>query len=128
MHYYSIIQRKFYNQNLLNYSWFGCQTFNNALQWTNIPAKNEYDGEQRHQFEQVLADVRCHDSELQEVEEEEGQGLVDKVLVHRHFSVYPIALVEGRQDAVAQPSYTLHHHTCRGTRLNLNWFYTAWSF
>lgn len=42
-------------------------------QKTPPPAKNKYDGEQRHQFDQLLADVGCHDGELQEVEEEEGQ-------------------------------------------------------
>lgn len=57
------------------------------------PAKNKYDGEQRHQLNQVLADVGCHDSKLQEVEEEERQRLVDVVLVKHHFLVREFALI-----------------------------------
>lgn len=79
----------------------------------NIPAENKYDGEQWHQLDQVLADVGCHDGELQEIEEEEGQRFVDEVPVHRHLSVHLFALIEGLQRTVAQPGHALHHHTCR---------------
>lgn len=61
----------------------------------SIPAENKYDGEKRHQLHQVMADVGCHDSKLQEVEEEKGQWFIDVVPVHRHPSVHHFGLIEG---------------------------------
>lgn len=68
---------------------------------TRLPAEHKDDGEQRHQLQQVLADVRRHDSQLQEEEEEEGQRFVDVVPVHRHLSVHMLGSVERRHVAVA---------------------------
>lgn len=75
------------------------------------PAEDEDDGEQRHQLEEVLGDVGRHDSQLQEVEEEESQRVVDEVPVDRHLGVHRAVVIERRQDAVAQPGQSLHHHT-----------------
>lgn len=98
--------------------------FNSMWSWAqSIPAESKYDGEQRHQLHQVLTDVGCHDSKLQEEEEEEGQRFVDKVPVHRHLSVHQFGLIEGLHGAVAQSGHAQHHHTCRDTRVKITWCY-----
>lgn len=63
-----------------------------------------------------MVDVGCHDSELQEEEEEEGQRFVDEVPVHEHVSAHALGLVEGLHAAVAYAGRAQHHHACRETR------------
>ncbi len=94
----------------------------------NIPAENKYDGEQRHQLQQVLADIGRHDSELQEEEEEEGQRFVDVVPVYGHLSVHQIILIEGLNAAVTQPAHAEHQNTCRDTRVKITCFSPGGSF
>lgn len=78
-----------------------------------LPANRKADGEQGHQFHQVLVDVGGHDGQLQEEEDEEGERLVDVVPVHRHVPVHLLGLVERLHVAVAEAGKAQHHHTCR---------------
>lgn len=67
-----------------------------------LPAKREDDGEKGHQFEQVLAQIGRHDTQLQEIQEEERDGVVHIAAVDVHLFSIRLSLTLRLQRTVPQ--------------------------